>query len=193
MFSRLDLSGIRYVVGLDAGYRGERGVAVAALLDYPGLDLVEYAVVEGEVRVPYVPGLLAFREAPLMLRAYEHLSREPDLVVVDGHGVTHPRGFGIASHIGVVLDKPSVGVAKSLLYGRVEPLGGERVVLVGGVAGGLVVSRGEREVYFSVGHRVSFEDLRVLSRTLFKHHWLPEPVYQADRISKEVKRTAPKR
>lgn len=191
VISRLDLSSARYVVGLDSGYRGGRGIAVAALLSYPGLDLLEYAAVEGSVSVPYIPGLLAFREAPLMLKAYEQLSREPDLIVVDGHGITHPRGFGIASHIGVVLDRPSVGVAKRLLYGRVESLGGERVILVGDLAGGLVVSRGGRELYFSIGHRVSLDDLRVLSRTLFKRHDLPEPVYQADRISKEVRSSAP--
>ncbi len=191
--SKLDLSKVRYVAGLDAGYRGERGVAVAALLNYPDLDLVEYVAVEGEVGVPYIPGLLAFREAPLMIKACEMLSREPDLIVVDGHGVTHPRGFGIASHIGVVLDKPSVGAAKSLLYGRVEVLEGERVVLVGRTVGGVVVSRGRREIYLSIGHRVSLDELRVLSKALFKQHDLPEPVYQADRISKEVRRSAPER
>lgn len=191
--SRTDLSKVKYVVGLDVSYSKDMGVAVAVLLSYPQLDLVEYVVVKGEVGVPYIPGLLAFREAPLLIKACELLDYEPDLLVVDGHGITHPRGFGIASHIGVVLDKPSVGVAKSLLYGRVESLGNEKLVFTGRFTGGLVVSRGKRELYFSIGHRVDLDNLRVLSKTLFKQHELPEPTYLADRISKEVKTSATKR
>lgn len=193
VISGADLSKVRYVAGLDVSYYKGRGIAVATLLTYPHLDLVEYVVVEGEVGVPYIPGLLAFREAPLLIKACELLDRKPDLLAVDGHGVTHPRRFGIASHIGVVLDKPSVGIAKSLLYGRVESLGGERLVFVDGFVGGLVVSRGKKELYFSIGHRVDLNNLRLLSRTLFKQHDLPEPTYIADRISKEVRASAAKR
>lgn len=191
--SGIDLAGVRYVAGLDISYSGDRGVAVAALLNYPQLELVEYVAVEGLVEIPYIPGLLAFREASLLFKACESLSVEPDLLVVDGHGVTHPRMFGIASHIGVVLDKPSIGVAKSLLYGRVEVLSGERVIVVKDVVAGLVVSRGRRELYFSIGHKVDISNLRTLSKTLFKQRELPEPTYQADRISREVRMSAARR
>ncbi|MEM2006433.1 MAG: endonuclease V [Sulfolobales archaeon] len=193
VISEIDLSRVKYVAGLDVSYSRDKGIAVAALLNYPHLDLVEYVVVGGEVRVPYIPGLLAFREAPLLIKACELLDQEPDLLVVDGHGITHPRRFGIASHVGVVLDKPSVGVAKSLLYGRVESLGNEKLVFVGDFAGGLVLSKGKKELYISIGHRVDLNSLRVLSKTLFKHHELPEPTYLADKISKEVRASAAKR
>lgn len=191
--SRVDLSKVKYVAGLDVSYARDKGIAVAALLSYPQLELLEYVVVEGSVRVPYIPGLLAFREAPLLIKTCELLNHEPDLLVVDGHGVTHPRGFGIASHMGLVLDKPSVGVAKSLLFGRVENVGNEKLVFAGNFAGGLVVGGGKKELYFSIGHRVDLENVRVLSKTLFKHHELPEPTYQADKISKEVRASASKR
>ncbi|MCX8209280.1 MAG: endonuclease V [Sulfolobales archaeon] len=191
--SGMDLSRVRYVAGLDVSYSGSWGIAVAALANYPQLELVEYVVVEGAVSVPYVPGLLAFREAPLLFKACESLSTEPDLLVVDGHGVTHPRRFGIASHIGVVLDKPSIGVAKSLLYGRVSVVSGEKVIVIDDLVGGLVVSRGRRELYFSIGHRVDLNNLRELSKTLFKRHELPEPTYFADRLSREVRGSATRR
>ena len=190
---RLDTSSLRYVVGLDVSYVKDRGVAVAALLRYPQLELVEYVAVAGEVGVPYIPGLLAFREAPLLLKACESLSVTPDLLVVDGHGLTHPRRFGIASHVGVVLDRPSIGVAKRVLYGRIVESGPERLIMVGDLAGGIVVTRGRRELYFSIGHRVDLDSLRALSRTLFKNHDLPEPTYQADRISREVRALVAKR
>jgi deoxyribonuclease V len=183
----LDLGRVRYVAGLDVSYSGDLGVGVAVLLTYPQLDPVEYVVVKGRVRVPYMPGLLAFREAPLLIRAVELLSIRPDLLVVDGHGVTHPRRFGIASHIGLVTDTASVGAAKSLLYGRVVDSGSERLIVVDDLVGGLVVRHGKTEVYLSIGHRVSLDNLRILSKTLFKHHDLPEPTYLADRVAKEVR------
>jgi deoxyribonuclease V len=183
----LDLGKVRYVAGLDVSYARNLGVGVAVLLTYPQLNPVEYVVVKGRVEVPYIPGLLAFREAPLLIKAIELLSIKPDLLVVDGHGVTHPRRFGIASHIGLVTDTASVGAAKSLLYGRVVDSGPERLIVVDDLVGGLVVKYGRREVYLSIGHRVSLDNLRVLSKTLFKHHDLPEPTYLADRVAKEVR------
>lgn len=185
--SGIDVGSVRYVAGLDVSYRGSSGLAVAALLSYPQLDLIEYVVVKGEVGIPYIPGLLAFREAPLLIKACELLSTKPDLLVVDGHGVTHPRRFGIASHIGVVLDTASIGVAKSLLYGKIVDSGSENLVLVGDFIGGFVVSRGRKHLYFSIGHKVSLDNLRTLSKTLFRNHDLPEPTYYADMISKQVR------
>jgi len=187
VYDGIDLGKVRHLAGLDVSYAGDLGVGVAVLLTYPQLDPVEYVVVKGRVEVPYIPGLLAFREAPLLIKALELLSVRPDLVVVDGHGVTHPRRFGIASHVGLVTGTASVGAAKSLLYGRVVDSGPERLIVVDGLAGGLTVRRGRREVYLSIGYRVSLDNLRVLSKTLFKHHDLPEPTYLADRVAKEVR------
>jgi len=187
VYDGIDLGKVRHLAGLDVSYAWDLGVGVAVLLTYPQLDPVEYVVVKGRVEVPYIPGLLAFREAPLLIKALELLSVRPDLIVVDGHGVTHPRRFGIASHVGLVTGTASVGAAKSLLYGRVVDSGPERLIVVDGLAGGLTVRRGRREVYLSIGYRVSLDNLRVLSKTLFKHHDLPEPTYLADRVAKEVR------
>ena len=153
----IDLGRVRYLAGLDVSYVGDLGVGVAVLLTYPQLDPVEYVVVKGRVKVPYIPGLLAFREAPLLIKALELLSVRPDLVVVDGHGVTHPRRFGIASHVGLVTDTASVGAAKSLLYGKVVDSGSEKLIVADGLVGGLVVRRGRREVYLSIGYRVNLD------------------------------------
>jgi deoxyribonuclease V len=191
--SGIDASKVRYVAGLDVSYAGDSGLAVATLLSYPQLDLIEYVVVKGEVKIPYIPGLLAFREAPLLIKACELLSLRPDLLVVDGHGVTHPRKFGIASHIGVVLDTASIGVAKSLLYGKVVSSGSENLLMVGDFVGGLVVERDRKRLYFSIGHKVNIDNLREFSKTLFKGHDLPEPTYYADKISKQVRNRAVKR
>ncbi len=187
VYDGIDLGRVRYLAGLDVSYVGDLGVGVAVLLTYPQLDPVEYIIVKGRVGVPYIPGLLAFREAPLLIKALELLSVRPDLLVVDGHGVTHPRRFGIASHVGLVTGTASVGAAKSLLYGKVVDSGSERLIVVDDLVGGLVVRRGRREVYLSIGYRVSLDNLRVLSKTLFKHHDLPEPTYLADRVAKEVR------
>ena len=193
VYDGIDLGKVRYLAGLDVSYAGDLGVGVAVLLTYPHLDPVEYVVVKGRIGVPYIPGLLAFREAPLLIKALELLSVRPDLVVVDGHGVTHPRKFGIASHVGLVTGTASVGAAKSLLYGEVVDSGSERLIVVDDLVGGLVVRRGRREVYLSIGYRVNLDNLRVLSKTLFKHHDLPEPTYLADRVAKEVRTSEARR
>ncbi len=180
------LERLRYVVGLDVAYVGNVGVAVAALLDYPSLNLKEYCVVCGEVPIPYIPGLLAFREAPLLIKAYEKLGVSADLIVVDGHGITHPRGLGIASHIGVVLDVPSIGAAKKVLVGKVVEISGKKYLVVNGELGAIVYEASKRaRVYLSIGHKISLSEIERLAPTLFKGHPLPEPTYIADYITKK--------
>ncbi len=183
------VSKLEFVVGLDLAYVGNKGVAVAALTRMPDLRLIRYSVVVGEVPIPYVPGLLAFREAPLMFKAYEKLGVQADLIVVDGHGVTHPRGLGIASHIGVVLDTPSIGAAKKVLTGEVREVNGKEYLFINGRPGAIVVRpRKNRAIYLSIGHKVGLEEIERLSKILFKGHSLPEPTYVADKVTKEVRR-----
>ncbi len=182
---------LKNIVGLDLAYVKNTGIAVAALVTYPDLELREYVVVMGEVNIPYIPGLLAFREAPLMFKAYEKLGVDADLIMVDGHGVTHPRGVGIASHLGVVLERPSIGAAKKILAGRIV-MGddGREYIEIGGRRGALVVRRGRKTVYLSVGHMVSISEIVRLSATLFKgNHPLPEPTWYADYITKRFRRS----
>ena len=180
---------LKNIVGLDVAYVGSTGVAVAALLEYPSLTLREYVVIRGYVPIPYIPGLLAFREAPLLIKAYEKLGSSADLVIVDGHGITHPRKFGIASHIGVVLDVPSIGAAKKILTGSIVEVNGRKyLTTVDNELGAVVVERGRRKVYLSIGHKISLEEIERLIPKMFKNHDLPEPTYIADLITKRERR-----
>ncbi len=175
---------------MDISYSKDVGVAVAVFMDFPQLNLKEYAVVKGVVEVPYIPGLLAFREAPLMIKAYRKLNREADLIVVDGHGVTHPREFGIASHVGLILDRPTVGVAKNLLYGTiVKSSDSTEYIVVNNNVGGVVYRHLNKELYVSIGHKVSINSLKEVVPYLFKSHYLPEPTYIADMLSKKFRRS----
>ncbi len=125
-----------------------------------------------------------------MIRAYEKLNCEADLIVVDGHGVTHPREFGVASHVGLVLDRPTIGVAKNLLYGSVvRGSDGVEYIIVNNKVGGLVYERLGKKLYISIGHKISIESLKNLIPRLFKSHYLPEPTYIADAISRKFRRS----
>lgn len=169
------------IVGLDVGFRGGQARAAAVALRYPDMTPLDQSVAELPVSFPYIPGLLAFREAPVMLKALAQLRHAPDLLMVDGHGVSHPRRMGIATHLGVYLDKPSIGCAKSRLCGRFEPppdepgawtplLDGDEVI--GAV---LRTQRGQAPLFVSVGHRISLENAIHTVLACVRHHRLPEP------------------
>ena len=189
----------RLAAGLDCAYirseTGETVVAAAVSVAVPGLKVTATAGTSQPAAMPYVPGLLAFREAPALLEAFERLPTPPDLVLVDGHGISHPRGLGVASHIGVLLDRPTIGVAKSILVGNAEgELGeapGSRVPLVwrGRVIGAVLRTRSRvQPVYVSVGHRVSLEGAIGRVMSLLGGYRLPEPTRQADREAARLKR-----
>ena len=111
---------VRRIAGLDVGIERHsgRGRAAAVVLTFPELELLEQTVASVPLTFPYVPGLLSFREAPALLKVLERLRYEPDVLMCDGQGIAHPRRFGLACHLGVITDKPSIGVAKSRLIGR---------------------------------------------------------------------------
>lgn len=158
-----EVSDPRFIAGLDIslGKDHEMAIAAAVVLSYPELRLVEMKVVKGSLNFPYIPGLLSFRESPLTLAACEALELTPDLVLVDGHGYAHPRRMGFACHVGLFLDTPTIGCAKSLLCGRYEEPGegaGSYTGMVdrGEAIGAAVRTRtGVRPVYVSIGHEVS--------------------------------------
>lgn len=174
----------RFIAGCDlsAGRRGggtARGAVV--LLDYPGLRLVEKSVVSGELDFPYVPGLLSFRELPLLLQAFRSLSRRPDLLLVDGQGRAHPRRLGLACHLGLELGVPSVGCAKSRLCGEAAVPGnepGDYSQLRDGreIIGAVLRTRtGVKPLYISVGHRLSLAQARHWTLACCRGYRLPEP------------------
>ena len=164
--SRCLLHPPRYVAGVDVSVDRLRGLGRAAVVvvSFPELEVVEVRTTEGPLQWPYVPGFLSFRELPLVLAACELVRIVPDIVLVDGHGIAHPRRLGIASHLGLFLDIPTVGCAKSLLCGVHGQLGAERgvvadIVDAGEVVGAAVRTRiGVKPVYASVGHKCGFAD-----------------------------------
>lgn len=184
----------RVVAGLDAAYKklgnAEIGIGVAVALEWGSWKLLDCRVAITEVCVPYIPGLLAFREMLVMAPALSSLIKSVgsvDLVVVDGHGLAHPRRLGIASHVGVVFDLPSIGVAKKKLVGEEVEDGGEVFMVHKGVKVGVVVrTRSGKKLYVSPGHKVGLMEAARLVREMLLDG-LPKPTLEADRVSKAVR------
>lgn len=182
------LGELRRIAGADVAYEkdGERFFAAVVVLDAHTLEVVEIARHEGEHPFPYVPGLLSFRELPALLPCFEKLTSTIDLVVCDGNGRLHPRGFGVACHLGVALDVPTIGCAKNLLLGEVGPLAHERgahsPIVVDGIERGsaLRTRDGVKPVYVSIGHRVSLPSARTIVLRLARDYRLPETTRAAD-------------
>lgn len=182
---------LRVVAGVDVGFEDDGAVtrAAAVLLDAQTLQLLAEVVARLPTRMPYIPGLLSFRELPALLQALSQLPEVPDLVFVDGLGVAHPRGLGIAAHLGVITNLPSIGVAKSILVGvhdELGPLRGERAPLRyhGKIIGYALRSKDNvRPLIVSPGHRVSMEATPELVLTYCTKYRLPEPTRLADRLA----------
>jgi deoxyribonuclease V len=181
---------IRTAAGLDVAYRdGDDLVAVVTVLDVTTLSVVDSAVVRGEAEFPYVPGLFAFREAPPLLDALDELSVRPDVLVCDGQGLAHPRRFGLACHLGVLTDLPSIGVGKTAM-GRYEPPGEERgdwspLQLDGEVVGrALRTQQGVKPVFVSIGHRFTLDAACDLVLRLAPRYRLPETTRTADHLGR---------
>jgi deoxyribonuclease V len=172
------------VAGVDISSPNPQGIARGAVvvMHYPQMELAEVRVVEGPPGFPYVPGLLSFRESPLILAACQKLELTPDIFLVDGQGIAHPRRLGIASHLGLFLDTPTIGCAKSILRGRHAPLGREPGSCAELVDGGEVVGaalrtrEGVTPVYVSIGHKVDLEAAVFWVKECCLGYRLPEPV-----------------
>jgi len=184
MVSRRNETGnVSLVAGVDisAPDANGRARAAAVVLRYPELALVEARTVERPVTFPYIPGLLSFRESPLVLAACEGLGSEPDVILVDGQGIAHPRRFGLASHLGLLWDRPTVGCAKSKLCGNHEVVGPEPgsysdIIDRGEVVGAaLRTKRGASPIYVSIGHKVDLEAAIAIVLSCCRGQRLPEP------------------
>jgi deoxyribonuclease V len=188
-----ELGIVRTVAGVDVGVKNKVTKAAVVVLSYPELEPIERGVAETRVTMPYVPGLLSFREGAAVLSACEELDTEPDLFIFDGHGFAHPRRFGIASHMGVILDKPSIGCAKSRLCGtHAEPAAeaGSHVPLYDGdeVIGAVVRTRDRvSPVYVSVGHRVDLQTAIDYVLGCCRGYRLPETTRHAHRLASQGK------
>ena len=171
----------RTIAGIDVGVSGEVARAAVVVLTYPDLRPIEQVVAEKPVSFPYVPGLLSFREVPVILDALQRLSALPDLLMCDAQGRAHPRRLGLASHLGVLLDRPTIGCAKSRLLGthdEVPDIPGAWVPLIdqGEIVGAALRTRaGVHPLYVSVGHRVDLDGAVKLVVACCRNHRLPEP------------------
>lgn len=180
------------VAGVDLAYAvdSDRLVAAAVVLDRSTLAVLDEAVVEGTATVPYVPGLLSFREAPWALAAIGRLTVEPDLVVCDGQGIAHPARFGLACHLGVALDLPSIGCAKTHYVGTFDPPAAARgsrspLSLDGDVVGTVLRTRdGVKPLHVSPGHRVSVDTAADLVLELAPRYRQPETTRVADHLAR---------
>jgi deoxyribonuclease V len=173
----------RFIGGVDISAPNAAGFARAAavVLKYPELDIVEVKTIEDKPNFPYIPGLLSFREAPYVLADCEQLSINPDIIIVDGHGIAHPRRFGIASHLGLILDTPTIGCAKSRLCGTHSPvtsqagdyadLTDDREII--GVA--LRSKVGTKPIYISIGHMIDLATAIQWVLNCCRGYRLPEP------------------
>ena len=175
---------VRYIAGVDVMspiFAKGTGKAAVIVLKYPELDVVEISKTNGEITFPYVPGLLSFRELPLIIKAFEKLTVRPDLVIVDGQGIAHPRRFGLASHLGLIIDIPTIGCAKSRLTGEYHEPGinkGDVEYLLDDneIIGAILRTRtGVKPVFISIGHKIDLKNAVKWTLGCCQRYRLPEP------------------
>ena len=193
-----DFGPLRTVAGVDVGFEAQGRItrAAVAVLNLEDLSLVTTAVARRPTSFPYIPGLLSFRELPAILAALDQLATPPDLLLVDGQGLAHPRRLGIACHLGILCDLPTIGVGKSRLVGThapVPPTKGAWVPLRdrGDTVGAVLRSRtGVKPLYISLGHRLSLPTALALVQACLTRYRLPEPIRQAHHLASVAPRLA---
>jgi len=187
---------VKTVAGIDLGYdvKADTSRAVVAVLSFPALEFIESAEAILPIQFPYVPGLLSFRETPVAIKALEKLKITPDLILCDGQGLAHPRRFGIACHIGLITDVPTLGAAKSLLVGKFENLGETRgstapLIHRNEQVGTVLRTKDKvQPVYISVGHRISLTTATEYVLQCAPKYRLPETTRLADKMASYRKR-----
>jgi deoxyribonuclease V len=192
VFRPLNLRNVRTVAGLDQSYHPtlrNRVFGVAVVFSFPDLQINEVSIAESQTIFPYVPGLLSFRETPVLLKALKGLKRRPDVIIADAQGYAHPRRFGAASHVGVLTGIPTVGCAKSRLIGLYDEPGPNRgswsALVDGDETIGAVVRTRDRvaPVFVSVGHLVDLPSAIALVLATTSKYRIPEPIRAAHNLS----------
>ncbi len=196
---RIDINSIKTVAGIDLTFTDiwknpTTGIACIVVLDYKTLELKEKVFAEKEVDFPYIPTFLAYRELPTILEAYKKLTIKPDVFILDGMGILHPRKMGIASHFGVITDEVSIGCGKSKLIGEYEepenkPISYKPVYVNGEFRGYAVrTKKNTNPIFISPGNNISVESsLKVVLNTVDKYK-LPEPTRLAHNFLQEYRR-----
>jgi deoxyribonuclease V len=182
---------IQYVAGVDMGFEADGTIsrAAVAVLSFPDLQVIETSLAHRPTTFPYVPGFLSFREIPAVLDALEKITTIPDIILCDGQGIAHPRRLGIASHLGLLIDMPTIGVAKSLLVGKYEELAETKgnwqpLIHQGETIGAVLRSRtGVKPLYISSGHRISLPTAIDYVLRCTPKYRLPETTRIADKLA----------
>lgn len=188
------LADVQYIAGVDVAYSKHSGKLIAAvvILEADSLKVAESVVVEDHVQFPYIPGLFSFRELPPVIQAFQQIKTPPQLIVCDGQGLAHPRRFGLASHLGVLLDMPAIGCGKTRLLGEFEEPGLDRGAMSslmdrGEVIGSAVRTQdGIKPIFVSVGHKISLATACDWILKLAPRYRLPETTRQADQLVNRV-------
>jgi len=192
VFQKISLPSIKWIAGADVSFDKsvkDVGFAAVCVCSFPGMQLQEKVTISASVSFPYIPGLLSFRESPVLLEAFRRLHQWPDVILMDAQGVAHPRRFGAASHIGVLLDCPTIGCAKSCLIGKYAPPGyrkGEWTPLVheSEVIGRVLRTRnGVDPVFVSVGHLADLDSATQVVLACTQRYRIPEPLRMAHTLS----------
>ncbi len=187
---------INYIAGADISFDKGSNVVYAGIvvLKFPELEEIEHSLVITEVSFPYIPGLLSFRESPALIKAWEKIEVVPDVVVIDGQGIAHPRRFGIASHFGVLIDRPTIGCAKSLLIGKydepAEKTGSYSYLYDSGEIVGVALRTRDnvQPVFVSIGHKITLEEsIKIILQTV-KGFRIPEPTRHAHNLVNALRR-----
>ena len=180
-FDKLEL-----VAGVDQAYHQNDVISAIVVCDYKTMEIKEKTFAVVKAKIPYLTGFLAYREGPAISEAFVKLSIQPDVMMLDGNGILHPRKFGLASHMGVLLDIPSIGIAKQLLIGDVKEY---KIYVDKELRGELVTTREHsRPIYISPGHKISLRtSVEIVKNCLKFPHKLPEPLHLAHRYANEVR------
>lgn len=180
---------IEYICGIDVSYKKNIAYCSAAIIKKNTLELIESVDSKSVVRHPYISGLFILRESIPILTTLKSLKNHFDLLLIDGHGLLHPRKCGLATYIGVLIDKPTIGVAKSLLCGSI--MEDQSVEYDGTVLGFTIKKEGKKQIYVSVGHKISLTTaIQIIKKITKKEEWIPEPLRIADLNSKQFSKSS---
>ena len=177
---------IEMVAGVDCAYSNDSVIAAIVVCDYRTMEVKEKLFAVAKAKVPYLKGFLAYREGPAISEAYVNLENKPDVIILDGNGILHPRRIGLASHLGILLDQAAIGIAKQLLVGEVK---GSIVYVDKEARAELVVTREHsKPVYVSPGHKISLKtSVEIVRNCMRSPHKLPEPLHLAHKYANEVR------
>ncbi|MBL7050900.1 endonuclease V [Candidatus Woesearchaeota archaeon] len=182
-----EFSELKLIGGCDQTFIGNNVISCVVVMDYDTLEVVETVHAVVKAVVPYVAGFLGYREGPAIVEAFNKLEKKPDILLCDFNGILHPRLFGAASQVGLMLDVPTIGVAKILSYGSIM---GEKIVIGTKQVGVKVISREHsRPIYVSLGHKICLKSaVEIVKKCLKYPHKLPEPIHYAHKYAKKLQK-----